>query len=242
MPLPSRLQVRHEGLSVVILGATGDLASKKLFPSLFNLHSAGFLPTRTKIFASLRRKSKTEIEFKTELTEHINRVWKPPDGSNATKPTKGLMEEFLEDVEVCYLDEEFLSEEEEKNKKKTTAVNLRGDGGGDEDEEEEEDEESDSESGIHGSKEVNEETMRQNYRSIHSITKHIESWEKENEDAPASNRMWYCCLHSDFIVDCANQIHYFTRTSKVHFTDHTQAEMKIRKKGWTRLVLEKPFG
>ncbi len=123
MPLPSRLQVRHEGLSVVILGATGDLASKKLFPSLFNLHSAGFLPTRTKIFDSWRRrKSKTEIEFKTELTEHINRVWKPPDGSNATRPTKGLMEEFLEDVEVCYLDEEFLSEEEEKNKKKKEKV------------------------------------------------------------------------------------------------------------------------
>ena len=156
MPLPSRLQVRHEGLSIVILGATGDLASKKLFPSLFNLHSAGFLPTRTKIFASLRRKSKTEIEFKTELTEHINRVWKPPDGSNATKPTKGLMEEFLEDVEVCYLDEEFLSEEEEKNKKKTTVVNGRGDGGGEEEDEEEEDEESDSQSDLHGRKEVNE--------------------------------------------------------------------------------------
>ena len=120
MPLPSRLQVRHEGLSIVILGASGDLASKKLFPSLFNLHSAGFLPTRTKIFAALRdrKKRRSELEFKTELTEHINRVWKPPDGSNATKPTKGLMEEFLEDVEVCHLDEDFVSEEEKKKKKK----------------------------------------------------------------------------------------------------------------------------
>jgi glucose-6-phosphate 1-dehydrogenase len=244
MPLPSRLQVRHEGLSIVILGASGDLASKKLFPSLFNLHSAGFLPTRTKIFAALRdrKKRRSELEFKTELTEHINRVWKPPDGSNATKPTKGLMEEFLEDVEVCHLDEDFVSEEEKKKKKKKSKNRSRED-----EEENEEEEETDSESEDENDnnddeEEVNEESMRQNYRSIHSITKHIEAWEKENEDAPASNRMWYCCLHSDFIVDCANQIHYFTRTRKVHFTDHTQAEMKMKKKGWTRLVLEKPFG
>ena len=107
--------------------------------------------------------------------------------------------------------------------------------------EEEEEEESELESSMHNN-EVNEETMKLNYRSIHSITKRIEMWEKENEDAPASNRMWYFCLHSDFIVDCANQIHYFTRTRKVHFTDHSQAEIKMKKKGWTRLVLEKPFG
>ena len=144
MPLPSRLQVRHEGLSIVILGASGDLASKKLFPSLFNLHSAGFLPTRTKIFAALRdrKKRRSELEFKTELTEHINRVWKPPDGSNATKPTKGLMEEFLEDVEVCHLDEDFVSEEEKKKKKKKKSKNRSRE----DEEENEEEEETDSES------------------------------------------------------------------------------------------------
>ena len=141
MPLPSRLQVRQEGLSVIVLGASGDLASKKLFPSLFNLHSAGFLPTRTKIFAALRRRKSDDddAQFKMELTEHINRVWKPPDGSNATKPTKGLMEEFMDDVEVCYLDEDFVSEV------KWSRGKNYGGGGDEEEEEEEEEEESESE-------------------------------------------------------------------------------------------------
>ena len=99
---------------------------------------------------------------------------------------------------MCYLDESFSrrrkKKEDDRIKSSRRSRRRRS-------EEEEEDEEIGIESGILGSKEVNEETMRQNYRSIHSITKHIESWEKENEDAPASNRMWYCCLHSDFIVD-----------------------------------------
>ena len=33
-------------LSIVVLGASGDLAKKKTFPALFNLYRQGFLATR----------------------------------------------------------------------------------------------------------------------------------------------------------------------------------------------------
>ena len=41
MPLPPKLQARHECLTLIVLGATGNLAQRKLFPSLFNLFAAG---------------------------------------------------------------------------------------------------------------------------------------------------------------------------------------------------------
>ena len=38
MPLPVEQRVRGESLALVVLGATGDLAIKKLFPAVFSLH------------------------------------------------------------------------------------------------------------------------------------------------------------------------------------------------------------
>jgi hypothetical protein len=49
MPLPDHVKVRRECLSFVVLGATGNLAQKKLLPSLFNLFANGHLPARTLI-------------------------------------------------------------------------------------------------------------------------------------------------------------------------------------------------
>ena len=49
MPLPGHVKVRRECLSFVVLGATGNLAQKKLLPSLFNLYANGHLPPRTLI-------------------------------------------------------------------------------------------------------------------------------------------------------------------------------------------------
>jgi hypothetical protein len=38
MPLPVEQRVRNESLALVVFGATGDLATKKLFPAVFSLH------------------------------------------------------------------------------------------------------------------------------------------------------------------------------------------------------------
>ncbi len=42
-------------VTLVIVGATGDLAQKKLFPSLFNLYKKGLLPANSSIIAFSRR-------------------------------------------------------------------------------------------------------------------------------------------------------------------------------------------
>jgi hypothetical protein len=54
MPLPPKLQARHECLTLIVLGATGNLAQRKLFPSLFNLFAAGQLPPRVRVVAAAR--------------------------------------------------------------------------------------------------------------------------------------------------------------------------------------------
>ena len=35
---------RRDNLSIVVVGASGDLARKKIFPALFALYCQGFLP------------------------------------------------------------------------------------------------------------------------------------------------------------------------------------------------------
>ena len=44
-----------EGLSVIVLGASGDLAKKKTYPSLLDLFDMGHLPSKCKIVGYARR-------------------------------------------------------------------------------------------------------------------------------------------------------------------------------------------
>ena len=46
--------------TLVIFGATGDLARKKLFPALFELHKAKMLPEHITIIGAGRREHTTE--------------------------------------------------------------------------------------------------------------------------------------------------------------------------------------
>lgn len=50
-------------LSVVVVGASGDLAKKKIFPALFALHYEGLLPKNFQIFGYARSKM-TDAEFR----------------------------------------------------------------------------------------------------------------------------------------------------------------------------------
>ena len=43
----------REALTVVVLGASGDLAKKKTYPSLFKLYLKGYLPEHTSIILPL---------------------------------------------------------------------------------------------------------------------------------------------------------------------------------------------
>ncbi|MBA4386529.1 MAG: glucose-6-phosphate dehydrogenase [Verrucomicrobia bacterium] len=57
---------KKRGLSVVVVGASGDLAGKKVYPALFALYCQGFLPDRFNIFG-FARSSFTDASFREKL-------------------------------------------------------------------------------------------------------------------------------------------------------------------------------
>ena len=64
---------RPEACTVVIFGATGDLAHRKLIPALYNLQVEGALPAGVKIIGFARR-TKSDEEFRSGLEEVNKKV------------------------------------------------------------------------------------------------------------------------------------------------------------------------
>ncbi|ANY06115.1 glucose-6-phosphate dehydrogenase [Pseudonocardia sp. HH130630-07] len=56
---------------VVLFGATGDLALRKLFPGLLRLHNAGLLPTELRIIGSGRHSPGTDDEFRDRIRDAL---------------------------------------------------------------------------------------------------------------------------------------------------------------------------
>ncbi|KAI9243869.1 glucose-6-phosphate dehydrogenase [Sporodiniella umbellata] len=68
-----REQVRKElngAVTIVVLGASGDLAKKKTYPALFGLYRNGFLPENTKIIGYARTKMAHE-EYLERITHYV---------------------------------------------------------------------------------------------------------------------------------------------------------------------------
>ncbi len=67
----SRLKIDPEGMAtVVIFGATGDLAGRKLLPALYNLWHAGYLPERIAVVGAARRPLE-QNEFRQAMCEAL---------------------------------------------------------------------------------------------------------------------------------------------------------------------------
>ncbi|CAB9524758.1 Glucose-6-phosphate 1-dehydrogenase [Seminavis robusta] len=77
-------------LVVVVIGASGDLARKKTYPSLFELYQHGLLPKETMIWGYART-AKTHLEFRDHLHPHLT------PGQIPTSSKK--LKDFLE---LCY--------------------------------------------------------------------------------------------------------------------------------------------
>lgn len=77
-----------DDLSIIVVGASGNLACKKVFPALFALYCQGYLPKRFHVFGFARSKFSTE-EFRTRITEHLTCRYSP--GESCAQ----RMEEFL---------------------------------------------------------------------------------------------------------------------------------------------------
>jgi len=81
-------------VSIVVLGASGDLARKKIFPALFALYCQGYLPSRFHIVGFARTEMGQE-EFRNKITENLTCRYTP--GESCGK----RMEEFLARCEYC---------------------------------------------------------------------------------------------------------------------------------------------
>ena len=61
---------QDNGLTIVVLGASGDLSKKKTFPALYDLYSRGMFPEHLRIVGYARSK-KSDEDFKTFLKSFL---------------------------------------------------------------------------------------------------------------------------------------------------------------------------
>ncbi len=82
----------QQPLSIVVIGASGDLARKKIFPALFALFCQNFLPEGVRVFG-FSRTSYSDVAFREALEKHLTCRYVPESSCGR------LMQSFLE---KCY--------------------------------------------------------------------------------------------------------------------------------------------
>ena len=94
-PATPRRDERRENVArsddhvIVLFGATGDLAKRKLLPGLFHLAKAGLLPARYRIIGSARH-ALTDDEFRRQAKDAVTGRPKPSRrGVCAARPMPG---------------------------------------------------------------------------------------------------------------------------------------------------------
>ena len=80
--------MKTENLNIIVLGASGDLARKKIFPALFSLFCQNLLPENTKFFG-FSRSAYTHEEFRTKITKDLTCRYTPGESCETN------MEQFL---------------------------------------------------------------------------------------------------------------------------------------------------
>ena len=78
-----------ENLAVVVVGASGDLATKKIFPALFALYCQGCLPEKFRVFG-FARSELNDAEFRSRIMEHLTCRYVPGESCEQR------MDEFLD--------------------------------------------------------------------------------------------------------------------------------------------------
>lgn len=84
-------QTKQQTLSIVVIGASGDLAKKKTYPSLLNLFEDRLLPQHTIIWG-YARSAKTHQELRDHLYPHLIKT-----GTNEI-----IVKEFLGTFQAIY--------------------------------------------------------------------------------------------------------------------------------------------
>jgi len=83
-----------EALSIVVIGASGDLARKKIFPALFALYCQGLLPTEFHVFG-FSRSAMDAATFRAHIMAHLTCRYVPGEACSER------MTEFLD--RCCYV-------------------------------------------------------------------------------------------------------------------------------------------
>eukprot|EP00252_Welwitschia_mirabilis_P018772 TRINITY_DN4194_c0_g1_i1.p1 TRINITY_DN4194_c0_g1~~TRINITY_DN4194_c0_g1_i1.p1 ORF type:complete len:516 (-),score=89.79 TRINITY_DN4194_c0_g1_i1:566-2113(-) len=78
-------------LSIVVLGASGDLAKKKTFPALFNLFCEGFLPEQDVHIFGYARTPLSNDDLRRKIQEHLK-----PRGGTPEKDFSTAVSKFLD--------------------------------------------------------------------------------------------------------------------------------------------------
>src|SRR5258707_13369314 len=73
---------------IVLFGATGDLASRKLFPGLFHLYELGLMPERFRIVGAAHREL-SDDEFRSRARSSI-------ESSDRASPSADHVEQFVQ--------------------------------------------------------------------------------------------------------------------------------------------------
>ena len=83
-PAPSTRRIpRPNDQVIVIFGATGDLAKRKLFPGLFHLFAAGLMPEEFRIIGSGRHSPGSDEEFRDRVREALDEFGRRRVGAEA---------------------------------------------------------------------------------------------------------------------------------------------------------------
>ena len=72
------IRENEKALSIVVVGASGDLSRKKIFPALFSLYSQDLLPT-TVNFVGFARTAMSHEEFRNALRTHLTCRYVPQE-------------------------------------------------------------------------------------------------------------------------------------------------------------------
>lgn len=107
MPFHKRLQIQERQLvsrvipvksfDLVIFGATGDLAQRKIFPGLILRFLSGQMPTDARIIAAARSKFSSD-DFRAKVRESLNQF------SNLATQTTAAVNDFLGRIEYVSID------------------------------------------------------------------------------------------------------------------------------------------
>lgn len=95
--------MENDDLSIVVVGASGDLSRKKIFPALFALYCQGFLPSGFNIIGFARTRFSDE-EFRAHITGSLVCRYTPGEDECALK-----MDEFLS--RCCYVQGDYGSKD-----------------------------------------------------------------------------------------------------------------------------------